>query len=262
MTGNATLFSIVLVWGFSGAVAGVVGMGQARIVPDPSRTLDWLREHRDIGPRNLASELAAMGSTQLVLYAVGSMVGLAAAGSLRAAMLLMGPINIMVLGIYLVAVPQGARLLTVSLDRFRTACGVVSGALFVATVGTTVVILAWPDVIGPLLLGDSWPGARLVFIPIAVAAIARNAGFGARMGLAAMAEAHRTLRLTSIESIASIAAGVTGTLIGGAVGGAWGLASVAAVMVVFWVRNLLSALADRRSRPSVLIAPSPSVHEV
>ena len=95
-------------WGLAGTCATLLGTVQGRTVPDPRLAYGWWREHRDIGPRYLASELAAMATVQLVVYIVGAVAGLVAAGSLRAAQVLIGPINIMTMGVYLVVIPQAA----------------------------------------------------------------------------------------------------------------------------------------------------------
>ena len=232
---HASLFAILLLWGISGTVAAVVGIVQARVVPDVTRARAWWREHRDIGPRYLASELLPLVATQGVIYVLGLVAGLAAAGSLRAAQLVLGPLNILTMSVYFVAVPVGARMYAERSSRLRGAAAGVSLLMVSATLVLTIAILAFPDGLGPFLLGESWPGAELVFLPVAVAAIGKNIGYGPRTALLAMAMARRTLRLTSIESILAVAVGSVGAVLAAASGAAWGLAlvscAVAAVLV-------------------------------
>ena len=219
---GGSLFAIMMLWGLSGCVAALTGIVQARVLPDPSRAIAWWREHRDIGPQFLMSELASMLSREGVTFVLGLVSGLAAAGSLRAAQLLLGPINILTMGVYFVAVPAGARLYAEHPQRLRTTARFVSVAVTTATVALSVVILAVPEVVGPFLLGESWPGAALVFLPVALTYLARGVGFGPRIGLVAMAKARRTLNLTIVEAGFALAAGTAGAVVAAASGTAWG----------------------------------------
>ena len=234
---HASLFAILLLWGIWGLVAAVVGIVQSRVVPDVTRARSWWREHRDIGPRYLASELLPLAATQGVIYVLGVVAGLAAAGSLRAAQLVLGPLNILTMSVYFVAVPVGARMYAERSSRLRGAAAGVSLLMVSATLVLTIAILAFPDGLGPFLLGESWPGAELVFLPVAVAAIGKNIGYGPRTGLLAMAMARRTLRLTSIESGLAVAVGSVGAVLAAASGAAWGLAVVSCAVAVVWWRE-------------------------
>lgn len=234
---HASLFAILLLWGISGCVAAVVGVLQTRVIPNVRRARSWWLEHRDIGPRYLASEVLPLAATQGVIYVLGLVAGLAAAGSLRAAQLLLGPLNILTMSVYFVAVPIGARMYAERSSRLRSAAAVVSILMVGATLVLTFAILVFPDGLGPMLLGESWPGAALVFVPVAVAAIGKNIGYGPRTGLLAMAMARRTLRLTAIESVLAVVAGTVGAIIAAASGAAWGLALVSCSVALLWWRE-------------------------
>ena len=239
---QASLFAILLLWGISGTVAAVVGIVQARVVPDVTRARAWWREHRDIGPRYLASELLPLAATQGVIYVLGLVAGLAAAGSLRAAQLVLGPLNILTMTVYFVAVPVGARMYAERSSRLRGAAAGVSFLMVSATLVLTIAILAFPNGLGPFLLGESWPGAEVVFLPVGVAAIGKNIGFGPRTALLAMAMARRTLRLTSIESVLAVAVGSVGAVLAAASGAAWGLALVSCGVAAVWWREFGAGL--------------------
>src|SRR6266511_6358099 len=64
-SGRSSLFWLTLAWGGAANAAAVIGMIQAGLVPHPSRTALWLREHRDIAPRFLAEMMALTGTRQL-----------------------------------------------------------------------------------------------------------------------------------------------------------------------------------------------------
>jgi len=259
LTGTATLFSIIVTWGLSASAAALVGGAQSRVWPAPRQAGRWLRQNRDIGFRYLASELTSMGATQIVLYVVGAIAGLAAAGSLRAAQLLMGPVNILSQGVYVASVPEAARLFRTSRRRFGQACVLVSIGITGGALATVAAILVAPDVIGPLFLGDSWGGAAIVFGPVAVMFLFRGAAIGGRIGLLSMGAAPRMLRLSVLDAVLSIVAGVIGTLAWGVVGAATGLAIVAAVMSVFWWSGLRAALVECTDEAALLPAEGTSM---
>jgi len=135
--------------------------------------------------------------------------------------------------------------------------------LVVATLGELGVILLFPDLLGPTLLGDSWPGASTVIVPIALAMAARSAAFGARMGLAAIGAGRVLLRWTVVEAVVTVGAGIIGVLVAGAPGAAWGMVVGGATVIVPWWRALQAASSPTASDtegaalPTVLAAGSP-----
>jgi O-antigen/teichoic acid export membrane protein len=242
--GQAGMFQIILLWGLAGTVATAAGAVQAHVLPDVRAARAWWQEHRDIGPGFLGSELAQMASGQLTVYVVGALGGLVAAGSLRAAQMLLGPVNIATMGVYLVTIPQAARLYREDAQRTFRLCVSISALLVAATVAVLIAIFLAPDLIGPALLGDSWTGASAVLLAVGVTHAARTAAFGARLGLAA-AEATGTLfRWTVIGATLSLIAGVVGVLAAGVVGAAWGLALAEIALFVPWWRQLRRRVAD------------------
>jgi hypothetical protein len=109
-----------------------------------------------------------------------------------------------------------------------------------------------------MLLGASWPGAELVFVPVAVAAIGKNIGYGPRTGLLAMAMARRTLRLTAIESAIAVVVGTVGAILAAASGAAWGLAIVSCTVAIAWWREFGAGLrAPKATRDVVVPVPQP-----
>jgi O-antigen/teichoic acid export membrane protein len=253
---HSSLFAILLLWGISGCVAAVVGVVQSRVTPDVTRARAWWREHRDIGPRYLAAELLPLVAAQGVVFVLGLVAGLAAAGSLRAAQLMLGPLNILTMSVYFVVVPMAARIYAERPSRLRGTAAGVSLLTVGATLVLTMAVLVFPEALGPLLLGESWPGAELVFVPVAVAAVGRTLGLGPRTGLLAMAQARRTLRLTSVESVLAVVAGSAGAVLAAASGAAWALAVVSVAMAVAWWREFGIGLRDPRPAGGS-VAPQP-----
>jgi len=247
-----SVFTMVLCWGGGGTAAALVGMLQTRVRPKPGRTIRWCREHWDITPRFLGSELLQSGGAQVFVFALGALVGLAAVGSVRGAQLLLGPVYILSVGVHLSMVPELARL-TGSIVRFRRITLLSSSALSIVGAGWGLVLLLLPDSIGRELLGESWPGARSVLLPIALSIIVPLGTVGPRIALRALEEATRTLHASLVQFLLTIAGGVSGALIAGTVGAAWGLAAGTGLGGVAWWLELLHAVRDQAARNSAAV---------
>ena len=89
-----TVVAFILAWGLSSAVAAGYGCLQSGVRPDPRGTLEWLRRHRDLGTRYLIENVSNSGSSQLRMYGLGAIAGLASVGAVRGAELLLSLIHI------------------------------------------------------------------------------------------------------------------------------------------------------------------------
>lgn len=236
-----SVFSMVLCWGGGSLAAALVGILQTGVRPRPIRTLAWCREHWDITPRFLGSELIQMGGAQLVLFALGAIVGLDAVGSIRGAQLLTGPMYVMAVGVTLSMVPEAARV-TGSLTQFRRINVLVSGGLLAAGACWGLVLLLLPDSIGRELLGDSWAGARSVLLPITLSIVVTMGVTGPRIGLRALEAASATFRAGMIQFILTVVGGTGGAIAGGTVGAAWGLALGIGLSGIAWWLELVRAM--------------------
>jgi O-antigen/teichoic acid export membrane protein len=247
LLGAVSVFTIMVCWGAGGTAAAMVGILQTGVRPLPNRAIGWWREHIDITPRFLGSELIQMGGAQLVLFALGALIGLAAVGSVRGAQLLLGPIYVLSIGVHLSMIPEAARM-TGSIARLRRIVVLSSTALTVAGTGWGLALLLLPDSIGRQLLGESWPGARSVLLPIALSIIIPLATAGPRIGLGALQEATRTLRAGLVQFALVIVGGVSGAVIDGTVGAAWGLAIGMCLAGIAWWFEVLRAIRHQSAR--------------
>lgn len=222
------VFWFVLAWGGSAAFAAVFGALQARITPQVFRTMTWLIQHRDLASRYTLLDIASSGATQLVLYVVSGVLGLAAIGYIRAATTLMGPFQIMYFGISLVTVPEAVRLLRTSPGNLVKFCRLVSAGLGLAALSWGGILLAgMPHGLGRLALGAIWqPTYPLVPFQVTIAAL-QGCASGAATGLNALGAVGRNLRANLIGVVSSLvfavagayAAGVTGVMAAGVLTG-------------------------------------------
>lgn len=242
-----SVFSMTLVWAGAATVAGLVGAFQAGIIPDPRRTLGWLKRHRDLAAPYVGGFMAGGGLGQLGIYGLGLVVGLEVVGAIRGAVILVGPANILIAGVTLAAVPEGAKILKKSLKRFKSTSVFISLGISVSVLLWGVILLALPDEVGRALLGDTWRHAQPVVLPQIIAASASGGLVGALTGLRALGAAGRTLRSTLVTSVMT-----SGVMIGLAAytktaqGAAWGVAIATAASAFVWWRSYLKAIGDYR----------------
>jgi O-antigen/teichoic acid export membrane protein len=222
------------VWGGAAALAAVAGIAQTGVRPAPGKAKVWLIEQKDLAPRYLGEFAALSGTNALVTFGVGAIAGLAAAGALRGADILLGPVAVLHLGINLVAVPEGVRALRVSAQRLMHVCVLISTSVGIAAVGMGVLLVLLPDEAGRALLSDTWDTAGPVIIPFALARAGSGVAQGAAAGLRALEAAQRSLRARLIGTPLSLSGGLGGALIGGARGAAIGLAIMGWVNAIVW----------------------------
>jgi O-antigen/teichoic acid export membrane protein len=236
LTDHTSILLLTLAWGGAGTIAGFVGALQSRVVPQPSAALPWFRAQRDLAARYLGEFGALAGARQLSLYAVGGIAGVVAVGAIRAANILFGPIDILVFGVRLVAVPEAVRIVKRSARHLRTACALLSAALSAMSVAWGALIFVLPERIGEALLGQTWSLAHRVAVPIAVMTAAGGISAGMLVGLRALAAARRSFRARLLVSGLQIVGTIGGAAMGDAVTAAWGLAAgvVAGVPVWAW----------------------------
>lgn len=236
----------VIGWGVSTLIAALVGMWRSKVVPQPLAFRAWLQEHADLVGRYSAEVIVGLGASQAAIYVVGLTAGLAEAGSIRAAQLLLGPMHVVLQAAHLIAVPEGVRIRRRSPGRFRLAI-LILGVGLAAVIGAWVLALSvLPVEIGRFVLGDSWVAARVVLIPLGLSLVFQGLSGGALVGLRVLADAKSSLRARLLDASSGLLLGVGGGLIGGAIGASWGFAIGAAVSAAIFVTVFLRS--ERRHR--------------
>ena len=222
VTGHGSTASLLAVWGAAGTGAGLVGIAQAGAVPLPLRWRSWFLDHRRLALPLSVEAILLLGANQLSLIAVSAIVGLADAGSMRAAATLFSPLSSLFVGALFVAVPEAVRLRGIRPTRVRRLIAVVSAATTGVTAFWTAIAVAVALAGGRRLLGDSTAGARSLFTPTALQFAGSAAGVGPQVGLRAFAAAN-TILLCQVQYAAMLlVASVAGAAIGGIQGAAYG----------------------------------------
>jgi O-antigen/teichoic acid export membrane protein len=244
------VFDFLLAWGLSAGVAAAFGCFQTSMLPRFTGVTGWLRQHRDLGVRYLVENVSNSGASQLRAYGLGAIAGLASVGVVRGAELTLGPFLALLMGLSLVTVAEGARVLKRSPHRLRQFCILLGGAqASAAALWGLTLLFAVPDRLGRFVLGTLWNDSSHLILPVTLAVIGASFTSGASAGLRALGAARRSLRSQLIASAAYVTFGLTGAVMGGALGSAWGVALATLAGSGVWWIQLHSALRDYHARP-------------
>jgi O-antigen/teichoic acid export membrane protein len=235
---STALVPVLLVWGLSGTVAALLAIALAPAAPRPWLAGEFVREYGMLARPYVveAGALASAGYT--VLLAVGGIAGLAAAGALRAAQTLLGPLNVVLGAARLLGIAELARA------THRRTQGVlsISGLLAAVCAVAGLAVLTLPDRVGTWLLGEAWAAAVPLLAALTLQRVAQGAAVGFTCALRADEAVRSLLWLRLAAAATTVLGGVAGAAWGGAPGAAAGLAAsalaVLAAAVVLWWRNL------------------------
>ncbi len=145
----------------------------------------WARRNGRFGLGLSFDFLLGGGLGQIIVLFLGGAVGVSEVASVRGAQLLLAPLNIVIAGGmpgFLARKPAAS----VESKRRLISYGLKVGTLFsIASLVWLIVILLLPSSIGRLLLGDTWPGARICGAILGAGMLAygfaQGAGLSARM---------------------------------------------------------------------------------
>ncbi|THI93722.1 hypothetical protein E7Z54_20745, partial [Nocardioides sp.] len=214
-TGHDDVTWCLSAFGASAAAAAGFGYLQCRVRPRVREVRWWLVTHRDLGPRYFVENLSMGGARQLRFVALGALGSLTAVGATRGAEILMGPFLVILMGVSQVAVPEGAQVLSQAPRRLVQFClgiGAVA-ALFAALWGAAVGLLL-PSEAGRLLLGDVWPHASTLILPVALSMVAGGFVVGATAGVRALGASRRSLTAQTVSALLYAGGGCAGVAAG------------------------------------------------
>jgi len=241
-------WEFVLAWGGAATICAIGGMVVLRAWPNVLGTIRWMREHFSLGGYLFAEYLLGIGVYQGGILLVGAFLGRANIGSLRASLVLLGPLGILSAAMTTFLLPEVSRRPELpSSTRMKVALGCSSGLVLVTAIYTAVLLLL-PTSVGVAMLGDTWAGAREVLIPMATWSAAAAASAGPALMLYAMGLARVTFRLHVIAAPGVILAFIIGGQLNGAVGAAWGLAILGIATLPLWCGQLAISLRGHTKR--------------
>jgi O-antigen/teichoic acid export membrane protein len=257
LVGMRSVPAFIAAWAGAAAFAALFGIVQSGFVPRPGRTRWWLSHHRDLGPRYLVEFVARNGAQSGAMYATAAFAGLSAAGALRGAQVVLGPLNVLNMGVTSPAIAESVRIARRSPRRMMHAVELLAVALVIVFVAWGVVVYLLPDSAGEALLKRSWHAAHDV-IPAYTAVMAASGMLtAATVGLRAMAAAKRSLRARLVTGVLAVAGGTAGAATSGAVGAATGLALGLWIGGIQWWQQLGAAVGEEEERRAAAEVPAP-----
>lgn len=250
---HGTVWGFVLAWGGASLLAAGCGWLQSRITPHVKGVNVWLRQHKELGSRYLVENVSNSGASQLRMYGLGAIAGLADVGAIRGAELLLGPFLALLMGLNLVAVPEAARVLRRAPERLARFCLTLGGvqAVAAATWGAILLFLV-PDALGRLALDDVWEHAKPLILPVSLSVTGAGIVAGAAAGLRALGAAPRSLRAQLVASAGYLGFGLVGAWFGGAVGMSWGSTTAMWLGAGLWWLQLRAALREHTPTPELV----------
>jgi len=221
-SGHATASTLLLAWGLMALLSGVVGGRLFGGGPRLRSALPWMRQQRDLVKYYLASFLSVLGANQLAILLIAGIGSAVIVGSLRAAQVVLGPLNLVGYALGAFAMPEIARRGLRGRKALLVGVG-LSAVMVVVQLTYGLVVLSVPDSWGELAFSDSWDGARSVLGASLVGLVAIGAGFGASTLLIALGFAKQTFWTNVVLGPALIGFSLLGLHLGGAYGAALGL---------------------------------------
>jgi O-antigen/teichoic acid export membrane protein len=255
--GHPNVFWFVFVWGASAAVAAAVGPLQAGVAPRLRAVREWLSQQRDLGVRYLIEGTSNSAAAQFRNYGIGAILGLAVLGYLQAANTLMGPFQVVLYGMGLVALPEAVRILHRSPKHLARFCLLLSVALSLLALAWGVALLvALPRGLGDALLGPIWHHTYALILPSTLFVMGGTASAGAGTYMHAIGAARRSVRAAIYTSIIYVIGSLVGAKLGGAVGTMRGAAVATWIGAFIYWWELRLALREYRQAPAIE-APQP-----
>lgn len=206
------------------------------------------RAQMRLGAKSVSDVITDLINSVLIVqalpYLIAGQSGLAAAGHLRGALTLVGPINIVVMGTLPLLQMSVARNSTRN-SRVAHETDSLTVILMSIALAFTVALLLIPEDLGMLLLGEVWHGTSLIILAIGLQTVLRTPIMTATTAMRSTG-LHKSLALHRLLSglLLLAGAGIGGSL-GELAGAAWGMV-VATVLSATWGRiSLGRQLADR-----------------
>ena len=221
------------------------GIVQAGFLPRPLKSAHWLSRHSDLGPRYLIEFVARNAAQSGAMYATAGFAGLSAAGALRGAQVVLGPLNILNMGVTSPAIAESARTLRRSPRRMLRVVTILRDRARRRVRGPG----ASPCTCCPTRSARhsskrSWVPAHPVILPYTAVMAASGMLTAATVGLRAMAAAKRSMRSRLVTGVLAVTGGTVGAATYGAVGAAIGLAAGLWIGGIQWWQQLHAAVAE------------------
>lgn len=226
--------AFMAVWAVSGSIGAVAGGVAAAAVPHPAAGVRWAIDNFDFGGPFTMEFLAAGGAGYVALWLLGGITGLPAVGAVRVGQTVLGPVNVLYLGIFVTLVPQGVRRARADPAGVRRIMVGASVALVALSALATTVALVLPGSAGRALFGRSWATARPLLAPLGLGLCGGGVMAGATAGLRSLGRARLSLGVRLATLPATVVLPLLGAAASGVVGFTIGLAVATWIGAAAW----------------------------
>lgn len=235
--------AVFLTWAVSGAAGGYIAVLVNRSPWRPG----WPRDESETKAAGLFAldYLIGSGGSSLTTTLTGVLADTRIVGALRGAGTLLGPVNL---------IASTARSLTIPLLARRRkdpsaelAAAIRVTVLLAIVIAPLLAILQFiPPEWGEWLLGDTWPLASVVLLPLAIESFLALVGGVPAAGHRVAFAGGRTLALRLAVGVPRPIVVIGCALVWGAPGAAWAMATLALINAVVWWLSYRALLFGRR----------------
>ena len=220
--GDVASQSIVILWTGIGASTALLAVAILSITPSLTGAGRWIRDQQDLAGRFAIEYGAGQGVSQVSVLLIGGLIGVEAAGALRAIASAFGPVNVLVNAGRMSALPWLVR--HAGTQRVFTGAAITSAVLGSIAIMETVILLLLPSSWGQKILGPTWELAREVVLPYGVHVAGFAVAAGAILGLKARQRAKLSLKVRLFLAPAMLICPLAGGQLAGLSGAGWGFA--------------------------------------
>jgi O-antigen/teichoic acid export membrane protein len=231
VTGAKSLPWLAVVWGGSGALAGLLTLCKrgARL----RLGLGWLRQTWRFSWRFLLSYSSTQGVALAGSTAVGGIAGARALGGINGAVLLVRPF----MTFQMAAIASVVSDISHAVAGNGTVRGIgvrTSALASVVAAANAGVLLVLPDKLGEVLLGPTWAAAEPLLLATGVQIFCLGLATGMRAGLLGIRAVGTAMAIDVGSTGLILGATVVGALVNGALGAVWAVALGQAVLAIVW----------------------------
>lgn len=264
----ATAWTISAAWGLSSGAGLIVGArfaGWYRV--SPRRALGHLIERRRLAGSFFGEWAVKQGASQIATYAIGLSGGIVTVAGIRAAQILLGPLNVVFTGLQLAATPAAVAMRGSSPLRMRRTLRGLSVVLGVAALAVGLIVALLPYDVLAVIVGDQAQGLSTYVLPIAATLAATGFMTGSHIGLRVLHAGRRLIGARIITSALVLTGGAGAYQITrSAAAGLWGLAVGGLLGVAVWEcafgKELRASALSASASGGTTLGPEPQARRI
>jgi O-antigen/teichoic acid export membrane protein len=245
---------LIVAWAIGASSSVIFGIIVLKPRVSLRLTVSWLGRVHRVGFHYLADFIVSGGLTQLVTFVVAIAAGFQAAGDLRAAQLLLTPLNMFTVSMTFALAPQVSRLAAIGdLKRLRRLPFQYGSTVALISILCVVFVSLLPDVVLKGLMGESMHGGLEVFPYAAFAMCIMGVAVGPGLTLRAVGKVRASMLIKAVTAPLTLVLVWFGATTSQAVGSQAGLAA-GTLMRATGSRMLMTrALTDYANQRKVLV---------